>query len=89
MWEGPCEATTASSTNDAETAAQGTRRKWSGASALALGCVKKSVSAPVKKSGPKADSLGSSEKVGNACPGRPKRDIWDVAQQTIQEFSVC
>ena len=47
------------------------------------------VSTPVKKTGPSIDSIGSSEKVGNVVWGRPKRDILEVAQQTIREFAMC
>ena len=44
---------------------------------------------PAKKSGPKADSLSSSEIVGNCWAGSPESQHPASAQQKVQEFSAC
>ena len=59
------------------------RRQVARGGACILGCT------PAKKSGPKADSLSSSEIVGNCWAGSPESQHPASAQQKVQEFSAC
>ena len=59
------------------------RRQVARGGACIFGCT------PAKKSGPKADSLSSSEIVGNCWAGSPESRHPASAQQKVQEFSAC